>query len=156
MTDRERYERLAAAVRTEVARTQRLSNGVLERYWIEALLDELEKDDDLQMGMDSTLPTGDEGESPSPPQEAQTPQEQVTDLREQLASYAHDAWSGWMHYMMGKSYRKSDGTWTIPKEYVERWGRQMTTAYENLPEKEKDRDREQADRILALLNGDGE
>lgn len=50
-------------------------------------------------------------------------------LREALAHYAHDAWSGWMRYLFAKSRRNQDGTVTIPQCGVDRWVRQMNTAY---------------------------
>ena len=37
----------------------------------------------------------------------------------------------------------------------ERWLRQMMTDYENLPENEKESDRVEADKIIALLNQKG-
>lgn len=44
-----------------------------------------------------------------------------------------------------------DGTWTMPAEKVERWQRQMNTPYAQLPENEKEGDREQADKILKVI-----
>lgn len=79
-------------------------------------------------------------------------QQQENDrLRESLAAYAHDAWSGWMQYLFSKSTRNDDGTMTIPAWAVERWTRQMTTAYTDLPEDEKKSDRAEADQMLAIL-----
>lgn len=87
--------------------------------------------------------------------DAQTTQAQPhAILRESLAAYAHEAWSGWMSYML------SDGCgwvgpyneeWCIEADKVRRWHRQMETPYADLPESEKESDREQADKILALL-----
>lgn len=71
-------------------------------------------------------------------------------VREQLADYAHVAWSGWMKYLFGKSICNSDGTVTIPKWAADRWSRQCNTDYEDLPEGEKESDRHEADRILAI------
>lgn len=73
------------------------------------------------------------------------------DTRERLAEYAHDAWSGWMVYMFSKSDKNEDGTMTIPKWAVERWSRQATTKYSGLPEGEKASDRDEADRMLAII-----
>ena len=53
---------------------------------------------------------------------------------EKLAEYAHIAWSGWMNYMFSKCTRNDDGTLTIPAWAIERWTRQMTTSYADLPE----------------------
>lgn len=37
--------------------------------------------------------------------------------------------------------------------HIARWKRQMVTPYEGLTEKEKDSDRAEADKVLALLKG---
>lgn len=50
------------------------------------------------------------------------------DVREKLAEYAHNAWSGWMKYLFDKSIINNDGTCTIPKWAVERWQRQLNTS----------------------------
>jgi len=71
-------------------------------------------------------------------------------LREELAKYAHEAWSGWMRYVFSESGLHSDGTMIIPKRAVERWTRQIITPYDELPEVEKDSDRDEADRILDI------
>ena len=71
--------------------------------------------------------------------------------REALAEYAHRAWSGWMNYLFGKSKGNADGTVTIPASLVERWLRQSQAQYADLPEAEKESDRTEADRILALV-----
>lgn len=74
-------------------------------------------------------------------------------LREQLAALAHEQWCGWMRYMFGRSSERIDGTVIIPRGLVERWTRQMETAYADLPEDEKKSDRTEADKVLALLRG---
>lgn len=76
------------------------------------------------------------------------------DLREALAEYAHEAWSGWMNYLLSKSIVNDDGSWTIPPELAERWYRQLTTPYFLLPEGEKESDRAEADKMLALAGSD--
>jgi hypothetical protein len=72
-------------------------------------------------------------------------------MREKLADLCHRQWSGWMTYLYGKCSSNPDGTLTIPAWAVARWARQMSTKYEHLPEVEKESDREEADRFLALL-----
>ncbi len=73
-------------------------------------------------------------------------------LREQLAAYSHDGqWTGWMTYQFGLTISNPDGSVTIPAEYVKRWIRQMTTRYADLSEKEKASDRDEADKILAII-----
>lgn len=73
-------------------------------------------------------------------------------LREPLASLAHEQWSGWMRYLFEKSTLNADGTATIPAWAVERWQRQVATPYHNLPEEEKESDRAEADRVIAVIN----
>lgn len=73
------------------------------------------------------------------------------DTRERLAEYAHAAWSGWLSYMFSKGEKNADGSLTIPPWAVERWERQSTTGYADLPEQEKASDRDEADRILAIV-----
>ena len=73
-------------------------------------------------------------------------------ITENLAKYAHDAWSGWMHYLFEKSVFNDDGTVTIPKWAVTRWQRQANTPYAQLPENEKKSDRAEAGNILNTLN----
>jgi len=63
-------------------------------------------------------------------------------IREQLADYAHDAWSGWMRYLFDN--------WN--QTNIDRWRRQMTTPYAELSEKEKESDRKEADRIMEIVN----
>jgi hypothetical protein len=73
-----------------------------------------------------------------------------SEVRERLADYAHEAWSGWMRYMFDKSVVMSRGV-LIPQDLVERWERQMKTPYAELPENEKESDRAEADRMLAIV-----
>ena len=68
-----------------------------------------------------------------------------------LADYAHRAWSGWMLHMFMKSALNPDGTVTIPADLVTRWKRQAATFYQDLPEGEKESDRKEARKMLALL-----
>lgn len=76
----------------------------------------------------------------------------TADLREALASYSHNqAWSGWMRYMFSKGELNADGTWTMPAWAVERWQRQMNTAYAELTEEEKKSDRAEADAMLTIV-----
>lgn len=80
------------------------------------------------------------------------------DLRERLAAIQYDIWARWMRYLFSCCNTGTDD-WTgdpvlmIPKDKVDRWKRQMETPYADLTEKEKDSDREQADKILAVIAG---
>ena len=68
-----------------------------------------------------------------------------------LAEYAHDAWSGWMKYLFSKCENSSAGM-VIPDWANERWTRQMNTNYSDLPENEKESDRDEACKIIKLLD----
>jgi hypothetical protein len=57
-----------------------------------------------------------------------------------------------MEYMFTKAPLNADGTWTMPAWAVERWQRQMKTAYADLPESEKKSDRDEADKMLKVVD----
>jgi hypothetical protein len=76
----------------------------------------------------------------------------MNDTREKLAAYAHEAWSSWMKYMFSKSIQNLDGSITIPAPLVERWSFQMNTPYDQLPENMKPSDRDEADKMLKIVN----
>lgn len=71
--------------------------------------------------------------------------------REVLADLCHKQWSGWMRYLYSKCVSNPDGTLTIPGWAVARWTRQMCMAYSGLSEEEKNSDREEADKFLAVI-----
>lgn len=75
----------------------------------------------------------------------------MNELREKLAELAHEQWSGWMRYLFDNGVFNSDGTWTMPAQAVERWGRQMRTPYSELSEDERNSDRNEADKMLAVI-----
>lgn len=76
----------------------------------------------------------------------------MTDGREKLAAYAHDAWSRWMRYIFYKCIYHLDGTITISASLVDRWHRQSVTPYAELSEDEKKSDLAEADKILDTLS----
>lgn len=76
----------------------------------------------------------------------------MNNIREALADVSHEIWSHWMNYMFSCGNMNADGSWTMPAEKVSRWGRQMNTAYSELTEREKESDRDQADKILRVIN----
>ena len=76
-------------------------------------------------------------------------------MREALADLAHSMWSGWMTWMFAKGEFNKDGSWTMPKESVERWTRQATTSYRELPENEKKSDRTEADKMIKIFKAQG-
>lgn len=78
-------------------------------------------------------------------------------MREKLAELCHEQRSNWMKYLFSKchlEYGQFDidtGALIIPQLVVDRWNKQMKTPYNKLSEKEKESDRKEADKFLALL-----
>ena len=77
----------------------------------------------------------------------------ATSVTERLAEYAHEAWSGWIKYMFEKCsvLEGGKGALIIPPWAVERWARQAGAPYGVLPEDEKDSDRQEARRMIAIF-----
>ena len=72
------------------------------------------------------------------------------DYRERIAAVQHGIWSHWMRYLFSVCGElNDDGSATIPAYNVERWHRQMETGYAALTDKERESDRNQADKVLA-------
>ena len=57
-----------------------------------------------------------------------------------MAQYAHDAWSRWMRHLFTKGRLNKNGSFTIKKDGVDRWQRQMNTNFYDLPDTEKESD----------------
>lgn len=72
---------------------------------------------------------------------------------EALATHAHEAWSGWMRYMFKKGRQNLDGSFTIPADLVNRWKRQITTPYRDLPASEQISDQAEAQTMLGIVEG---
>ena len=71
-------------------------------------------------------------------------------VKESLANLVHEQWSDWMNYLFSKC-ELNQGDLIIPKEYVQRWTRQMHTQYKDLPEKEKESDRLLASKYIEVF-----
>ena len=79
---------------------------------------------------------------------------------EKVAALCHDQWSGWMRYLFSKCDLEissvlsalENGAVIMPKWAAERWSRQMKTPYAELSEDEKESDRNEARKFLAMLN----
>lgn len=84
-------------------------------------------------------------------QQAQGPKNIDAHALEILAKIQHDIWSHWMKYLFSVSMAHEGGTATISAENVERWTRQMGTAYDDLSEREKQSDR---DVVMQFLGPD--
>ena len=73
------------------------------------------------------------------------------ELREKLADVQHAIWSHWMDYLFNQCQEYPDGSMMIPAEKALHWQRQLNTPYAELTEREKDSDRDQADKVLEVL-----
>ena len=72
------------------------------------------------------------------------------DYRERIAAVQHEIWSHWMRHLFSVCGElNDDGSATISAYNVERWHRQMATGYADLTDKERESDRNQADKVLA-------
>lgn len=78
--------------------------------------------------------------------------EQDDQLVEDLADYAHEAWSGWMEYLFSKTTTADVPGLVIPRAEADRWMRQMRTRYEALSEKEKESDRIEARKMIEIMD----
>lgn len=85
------------------------------------------------------------------------------EAREALAELAHNQWIGWMEWQFKKGIvigadgmsahpGDPDAKMIIPEWAVARWYRQMNTPYAQLSEAEKESDRAEADKMLAIFN----
>ena len=61
---------------------------------------------------------------------------------ESLAEAQHNIWAGWVKYQIENNKMK-DGSIRIPADKVASWEKLVNTAYEELSEAEKEKDREQ-------------
>ncbi len=74
---------------------------------------------------------------------------------EALASLCHKQWSGWMEYLFKHSSLDADENVVIPVELANRWARQVSTDYKDLPDNEKESDRVEARRVLEVIAKSG-
>jgi hypothetical protein len=72
-------------------------------------------------------------------------------LTEQLAAIEHERLSHWQQYLHGKGVRQPDGSLLLPADLVARWEKQSETKFAKLSEQEKESDRDQVRRYLALI-----
>jgi hypothetical protein len=63
------------------------------------------------------------------------------ELREKLAALSHEQWAGWTRHLLAN----------LDEAHIAGWRRQIATPYADLSEEEKNSDRQEADRILVLV-----
>ena len=72
-----------------------------------------------------------------------------------VSDWVHKVWARWMEYVFACSvYNEEDGTYTIPRNEVIRWKRQIATEYKDLSEFEKYSDRQLANEVIHLIGED--
>jgi hypothetical protein len=77
---------------------------------------------------------------------------EVPGLREALAANAHDAWSRWMIYLFCQCGEgRESGDVVLPASFASMWKRKAGTPYDELTESERESDRAEADRMLAIM-----
>jgi hypothetical protein len=76
-----------------------------------------------------------------------------TEVEERLANYAHEAWAGWMDHLFIICPAINGNDVLISSQLVERWKRQIKTAYKDLPLNEQKSDIKEAHKMLAIVNG---
>lgn len=77
------------------------------------------------------------------------------DLIEILAEFEHDRWSVWQKYVHYICIKNNDGSYIIPKEYVNRWNNEIETEYKSLPNSIQESDRKQVKKMLKVLEDNG-
>lgn len=76
---------------------------------------------------------------------------------EKGADIEHERWARWQKYMFSKMYEvkgiggEPTGEMVLPKEFVDRWFRQIDTPYSELSEPEKESDRKETRNYLPLV-----
>lgn len=70
---------------------------------------------------------------------------------EKGADLEHDRWARWQKYMFSKGTVDESGVFHLPKEFVDRWFRQIDTKYADLSEPEKESDRKETRSYLPLV-----
>ncbi len=80
----------------------------------------------------------------------------MTELMERLADVQHQIWSHWMSHVFRECGQLTDdGSFMIDAGNVAQWQRQIDTPYGQLSEQEKASDRDQAARVLRVIEERG-
>jgi hypothetical protein len=64
------------------------------------------------------------------------------EIIEELADLEHEQWGHWTEYMLDN----------LTDINIKKWKKQIKTSYSELSEKEKDSDREWAEKVLNIIN----
>ena len=74
----------------------------------------------------------------------------LSGLIEELAAIEHERWAHWQRHLHEQCDALPDGSLVLPSNLVTRWGRQLSTPYEQLSEQEKESDRDQVRRAIPI------
>lgn len=72
-------------------------------------------------------------------------------IRETLASWCHDQWRGTMDNLWTHMQHRHAGWCLVGEDAEEDLFRKRESTYAELPEEEKDSDRQEADKLISLL-----
>jgi hypothetical protein len=72
-------------------------------------------------------------------------------ILEELAAIEHQRWCHWQRYVHDRGQRLPDGSLVLSRELVQRWDIQISKAYADLDESEKESDREQVRKYLPVI-----
>ncbi|MER9001164.1 hypothetical protein NKH58_25480 [Mesorhizobium australicum] len=75
----------------------------------------------------------------------------LASLIEELAAVEHERWAHWQTFVHSKGERLPDGSLVLPADLVQRWERQIAMAYDDLPEQERQSDREQVEKYFPII-----
>lgn len=73
------------------------------------------------------------------------------ELIEKLADKEHASWANWMKYLFSKCEHTPGGSLIIPPGYVASLQIQIDSPYADLPEQEKQYDRDEVAHILPII-----
>jgi hypothetical protein len=83
--------------------------------------------------------------------EPQNVEQVFSGLVEELAAIEHERWSHWQRYLHSRCVPQPDGSLLLPADLVARWQKQIDTKYADLPDPEKESDRQQVRKYLPLI-----
>lgn len=70
---------------------------------------------------------------------------------ERMAEHTHAVWARWIEYFLEVSIGNTNGSITVPAEYVNGWLDQMSSPFSALSEEDKEKDRVIAAEYLELM-----
>jgi hypothetical protein len=73
------------------------------------------------------------------------------ELIELLADKEHAGWASYLDYLFKKCGKQPDGSIIIPPGYVDALQKQIDTPYADLPDQEKQYDRDEVAHILPII-----